>query len=108
VSLGTTVVYAEGTDTSVLKLPQDVEFKGPLTGAPQTAILYGGPSKPGVFVTRVKFSAGACRIGIRMRCAQLSSYQAYDRLDLQEALRLAVMEYNKKRRAGRLSLFERS
>jgi hypothetical protein len=31
-----------------------------------------------------------------------------DRLDLQEALRQAVMEYNKKRRAGRLSLFERS
>ena len=32
----------------------------------------------------------------------------HDGLDLQEALRLAVMEYNKKRRAGRLSLLERS
>ena len=53
-----TLAYAEGTDTSVLKLPQDIEFKGPLTGAPQTAILYGDPTKPGVFVSRVKFSAG--------------------------------------------------
>jgi hypothetical protein len=32
------IAYAEGTDTSVLKFPQDIEFKGPLTGAPQTAI----------------------------------------------------------------------
>ena len=50
--------YAQSTETSVVKLPQDMEFKGPLTGAPQTAILYGDPTKPGVFVTRVKFSAG--------------------------------------------------
>ena len=50
--------YAQGEGTSVLKLPQDIEFKGPATGAPQTAILYGDPTKPGVFVTRVKFSAG--------------------------------------------------
>jgi hypothetical protein len=32
----------------------------------------------------------------------------HDRLDLQAALRLAVMEHNKKRRTGRLSLSERS
>jgi hypothetical protein len=57
-AVGATLAYAEGTDTSVLKLPQDIEFKGPLTGAPQTAVLYGDPTKPGVFVTRVKFSAG--------------------------------------------------
>src|ERR1700694_5263364 len=50
--------YAQSTETSVVKLPQDMEFKGPLTGAPQTAILYGDPTKPGVFVSRVKFSAG--------------------------------------------------
>jgi hypothetical protein len=30
------LAYAEGTDTGVLKLPQDIEFKGPLTGPPQT------------------------------------------------------------------------
>ena len=50
--------YAQGEGTSVLKLPQDIEFKGSAAGAPQTAILYGDPTKPGVFVTRVKFSAG--------------------------------------------------
>jgi len=32
----------------------------------------------------------------------------HDRLDLQQALRQAAMEHNKKRRAGRLSLSERS
>jgi hypothetical protein len=41
-----------------LKLSQDIEFKGPATGAPQTAILYGDPTKLGLFVIRVKFSAG--------------------------------------------------
>jgi len=32
----------------------------------------------------------------------------HDRPDLQEALRITVMEHNKKRRGGRLSLSERS
>ena len=31
--------YAQGEGASVLKLPQEIEFKGPATGAPQTAIL---------------------------------------------------------------------
>ena len=57
-ALVATLACAEGTDTSVVKLPQDIEFKGPLTGAPQTAVLYGDPTKPGLFVTRIKFSAG--------------------------------------------------
>jgi quercetin dioxygenase-like cupin family protein len=51
-------VYAQGADTSVLRLPQDIEFKGPLSGPPQTVVLYGDPTKPGVFVSRVRFSAG--------------------------------------------------
>jgi hypothetical protein len=50
--------YAQSTDTSVLKLPEDIVFKGALTGPPQTVVLYGDPTKPGLFVTRVKFSAG--------------------------------------------------
>ena len=50
--------YAQSTGTGVLKLPQDIEFKGPVTGPPQTVVLYGDPTKPGVFVSRVKFSAG--------------------------------------------------
>ena len=51
-------VYAQSSGTGILKLPQDIEFKGPLGGAPQTAVLYGDPTKPGIFVTRVKFSSG--------------------------------------------------
>jgi quercetin dioxygenase-like cupin family protein len=51
--------YAQSPDGNVLKLPQDIEFKpAPVPGGPQTAVLYGDPTKPGVFVTRVKFSPG--------------------------------------------------
>jgi quercetin dioxygenase-like cupin family protein len=52
------LAYAQDTSTGVLKLPQDIEFKSPLPGSPQTGVLYGDPTKPGVFVSRVKFSAG--------------------------------------------------
>jgi hypothetical protein len=54
----TVTVCAHAQDAGVLKLPQDIEFKGPLSGPPQTVVLYGDPTKPGLFVTRVKFSAG--------------------------------------------------
>jgi quercetin dioxygenase-like cupin family protein len=50
--------YAQSDGTGVLKLQQDIEFKSPLTGPPQTIVLYGDPTKPGVFVSRAKFSAG--------------------------------------------------
>jgi quercetin dioxygenase-like cupin family protein len=54
-----TFAYAQYTSTGVLKLPQDIEFKGPLTGPPEVVFLYGDPTKPGAFyVSRVKFSAG--------------------------------------------------
>jgi quercetin dioxygenase-like cupin family protein len=56
--LAATAAYSQSADTSILKLPQDIQFKGPLGGAPQTAVLYGDPTKPGLYVTRVKFSAG--------------------------------------------------
>lgn len=49
---------AQSDNAGVLKLPQDIEFKGSSTGAPQTAVLYGDPKKPGLYVTRVKFSPG--------------------------------------------------
>jgi len=52
------LVAAQGTQTSILKLPQDIEFKRPLAGPPQTVVLYGDPKQPGLFVSRVKFSAG--------------------------------------------------
>ena len=53
-----TIVCAHAQDAGVLKLPQDMEFKGPLSGPPQTVVLCGDPTKPGLFVTRVKFSTG--------------------------------------------------
>jgi hypothetical protein len=40
-ALVATLAHAQVTDMSVLKLPQDIEFKGPPTGAPQIAVLYG-------------------------------------------------------------------
>ena len=52
------LIAAEEIGGSVVKLPQDIQFKGPLAGAPQTVVLYGDPSKPGLFVTRVRFSPG--------------------------------------------------
>jgi len=52
-----TPAVAQGTE-AITKLPQDIEFKGPLSGPPQTVVVYGDPTKPGVFVSRVKFSAG--------------------------------------------------
>jgi quercetin dioxygenase-like cupin family protein len=57
-ALAVTSAFAQSTSTGIVKLPQDIEFKGPLTGPPQTVVLYGDPTKPGVFVTRVKFSGG--------------------------------------------------
>src|SRR5438552_1669766 len=54
-----TLAYAQGTGTGVVKLPQDIEFNGPLTGPPQVVFLYGDPTKPGAFyVSRVRFLAG--------------------------------------------------
>jgi len=50
---------AQGAGESVVKLPGDIVFKAPrVSPGPETAVLYGNPSKPGVFVMRVKFPAG--------------------------------------------------
>jgi quercetin dioxygenase-like cupin family protein len=49
--------YAQSTNRRP-QAPAGFEFKGPLTGPPQTVVLYGDPTKPGLFVSRVKFSAG--------------------------------------------------
>jgi quercetin dioxygenase-like cupin family protein len=54
-----TSAHAQSTQTGVLKLPDEIEFKAPLRpGGTSTAVLYGDPTKPGVFVTRVKFEPG--------------------------------------------------
>ena len=51
------LAYAQ-TPGSVLKLPSEIEFKSPLGTGSQTAVLYGDPTKSGVYVTRVKIPAG--------------------------------------------------
>jgi quercetin dioxygenase-like cupin family protein len=46
------------SNQQVVKFPNDIEFKAPVSPGPQTAVLYGDPTKAGVFVTRVKLSSG--------------------------------------------------
>jgi quercetin dioxygenase-like cupin family protein len=49
--------YAQTTQP-VVKLPNEIEFKAPLSPGPQNALLYGDPTKPGVYVQRTKFPPG--------------------------------------------------
>src|SRR3954451_2987468 len=49
--------HAQNADTSVVKLPQDIVYKG-LSGAPQHVTLFGNPSQPGLYVDRIKFLPG--------------------------------------------------
>ena len=55
-SIGTRA-FTQG-DAAIVKLPPEIVFKGPLEGPPQTVVLFGDPSKPGLFVSRVRFSPG--------------------------------------------------
>src|SRR6202049_4582583 len=42
-----------------IKTPDQIEFKSPFrVGAPLSAVVYGNPSKPGLYVTRAKFAPG--------------------------------------------------
>jgi quercetin dioxygenase-like cupin family protein len=49
--------YAQGTE-GVVKLPDQMEFKAAVSPGPQSAVLYGDPTKAGVYVTRVKLASG--------------------------------------------------
>jgi hypothetical protein len=68
---------ADTPNTGVLKLPQDIEFRGPLTGPPQLVVLYGDPTKPGSFSRASGFAPAARtrRIGTLTRYVLLSCYQ---------------------------------
>ncbi len=48
---------AQSTEASVVKVPQDIVYKG-LPGAPQHVTLFGDPSQPGLYVDRIRFTAG--------------------------------------------------
>jgi hypothetical protein len=43
---------------ATIKLPQDITYKAALPGIPQVAVLFGDPTKPGVYVVRVKVPSG--------------------------------------------------
>ena len=49
--------HAQNADTGVVKLPQDIIYKG-LPGAPQHVTLFGDSSQPGLYVDRIKFLPG--------------------------------------------------
>lgn len=48
---------AQETGGTVVKLPQDIKFKGG-GGPPQTIVVYGDPKKRGLYVSRIRFSPG--------------------------------------------------
>lgn len=52
-----TPARAQSTDGPIIKLPQDIVFKGG-DGPPQTVVIYGDPTKPGLYVSRIRFSPG--------------------------------------------------
>ena len=49
--------HSQDTNTSVVRLPQDIVYKG-LPGGPQYVTLFGDSSKPGLYVDRIKFASG--------------------------------------------------
>ena len=54
--LGANSVVAD--PAAIVKLPQDITFKGS-GGGVQIAVLYGDPAKPGLYVVRLKLPGGA-------------------------------------------------
>lgn len=49
---------AQVTGESIVKLPGDIVFKAPASPGPESSVVYGDPSKAGVYVTRVRLPAG--------------------------------------------------
>jgi quercetin dioxygenase-like cupin family protein len=50
---------AEGAREFIRIAPEEVAFKSPLGVGPEQAVLFGDPSKPGLYVVRVRFPPGA-------------------------------------------------
>lgn len=50
---------AEVSDGFIRLLPEQAPFKSPLGAGPSQAIIYGDPSKPGIYVVRNRFPPGA-------------------------------------------------
>ena len=59
VSSAAALVHAQDRGESVVKLPDQFEWKAPaISLGTSTAVLYGDPAKPSVYVARVKIPAG--------------------------------------------------
>jgi hypothetical protein len=65
--------YAQGASESIVKLPDQIEFKAPLTPGPQTAVLYGDPTKAGVYVTQQDTCGIQGHAALAPRCVAYSS-----------------------------------
>lgn len=52
-------VAAQTDDGFIRMTPEQVPFKSPFGVGPQQAVLFGDPSKPGVYVVRNRFPPGA-------------------------------------------------
>lgn len=50
---------ANAPDGFIRLLPEQAPFKSPLGAGPSQAVIYGDPSKPGVYVVRNRFPPGA-------------------------------------------------
>ena len=53
----TTPALAESDTRPLFKLPQEIEFTGPPDQL-QNAVIFGDPTKPGLYVQRFRFSPG--------------------------------------------------
>jgi quercetin dioxygenase-like cupin family protein len=51
-------VQAQAPEGFVYLAPDQVPFKSPLGAGPQQAVIFGDPSKPGLYVIRVHFPPG--------------------------------------------------
>ena len=73
------LAFGQGTGTGVLKLPQDIEFKGPLTGPPEIVSCMAIRQSREHSSSRASDSRPAGktrRIGTLMRCVRLWCYRA--------------------------------
>jgi uncharacterized RmlC-like cupin family protein len=50
-------VFARAQDATI-KLPQEITYRAALAGTPEVAVLFGDPTKSGVYVMRVKVPSG--------------------------------------------------
>jgi uncharacterized RmlC-like cupin family protein len=57
VTFGMMSAHAQDTQTSVVKFPNDISYKGS-PGMTQHVTLFGNPAKSGLYVDRIRFPAG--------------------------------------------------